>query len=276
MPTQCHKQNTFDLACCRLSSDIHCVCLGSWPFAFHFPFGMSFALVTLAVSFAFALAFGLASSFVHFSNINIKCASRFPRLPRPHVTVDRKDYFLVVCANVFGTQSKMVLQLWWRLISLSAALTVCQCTLHRNQHLSETGRAHGSSHQCHLPASVRGPVLSIKFSECVSSVTDFRFHDQAQKSVPNAASDERAQRETGFLSVLVWREIGQQVWHRSSRDDMCNFSEAWQRAGIATHRIFLLQYHRSAMNEPSFKDPRSSWSFRYEFESYHCSDTMQR
>ena len=153
---------------CLLSSFLSgSLCLGSWPFAFHFPFpfGMSFALVTLAVSFAFALAFGLASSFEHFSKNNIKCASRFPRLPRPHVTVDRKAYFLVVCANVFRTQSKMVLQLWWRLINQSAALTVCRCTLHRNQNCSDTGRAQGSSQQCHLPASVRGPVLWVNCCE---------------------------------------------------------------------------------------------------------------
>ena len=85
----------------------------------------------------------------------------------------------------------------------------------------------GSLQQSHLPASVRGPVLSIKFSECLSSVTAFCFHDQAQRSVLDAAHDDRVQHEIGLLSLLVWQEIGQHVWRRASRHFACNFSDTW-------------------------------------------------
>ena len=83
----------------------------------------------------------------------------------------------------------------------------------------------GSLQQCHLPASVRGPVLSIKFSECWSSVTAFRFHDQAQKSVLDAAHDDRVQHEIGFLSLFVWRKIGQQVCGSSA----AGYATSWKR-----------------------------------------------
>ena len=57
MPTQCHKQNTFHLACCRLSSEVHCVwALGPLPFTF--PLGCPLPLSHLPCPLPFPLPLG--------------------------------------------------------------------------------------------------------------------------------------------------------------------------------------------------------------------------
>ena len=119
--------------------------------------------------------------------------------------------------------------------------------------------------QCHLLASVRRLVLNIRFSECLSSVMAFRFHDQAHKSVLDAAHDDRVQHERSILSLIVWREIGQQEWHCSSRHVICNFSEAWVNCCEIRNELespivvfFVLPYHRSTMDDSGVEDPRSS------------------
>ena len=101
-------------------------------------------------------------------------------------------------------------------------------------------RVRDSFQQCHLPASARGPGLSIKFSERLSSVTAFRLHDQPQRCVLDALHNDRVQHEFGVLSLLVWREIGQQVWRCSSRHVICNVSEARVASSRNRHSSCLL------------------------------------
>ena len=88
-------------------------------------------------------------------------------------------------------------------------------------------RTHDTSQQCHLPASVCGLILSIKFSQCFASVTTRCLHDQAQRSVLDATRDDCVQHEICFLPLFVQREFTQQVWRCSSRHIVSNVSEAW-------------------------------------------------
>ena len=78
-----------------------------------------------------------------------------------------------------------------------------------------------------LPASVHGSILSIKFSQCFSSVTARCVHDQEQRSVLDATHNDCVQLEVCFLPLIVRREVTQQVWRCSSRHIVSHVSEAW-------------------------------------------------
>ena len=71
-----------------------------------------------------------------------------------------------------------------------------------------------------------GTILSIKFSQCFSSVTARCVHDQAQRSVLMQPTMTAYSVEICFLPLCV-RRITQQVWCCSLRHVVSNVSEAW-------------------------------------------------
>ena len=134
--------------------------------------------------------------------------------------------------------------------------------------------------------SVCGLILSIKFSQCFSSLTARCVHDQAQRSVLDATHNDCVQHEVCFLPLIVRREITQQVCCCSSRHIVSHshVSEAWvnscevrdelESSLVVTLFLCTIEARRFSQVSKiqSHHGPRSDT----ECESYHGSATISR
>ena len=157
----------------------------AFPFPLPLPLPLSLALVTLTFAFARALSFGLTFALADSVNVMSSrpvfqvCFER--KAPRSPVSLacSRCQFLLNVTEDVPTSAAALPPSM---LQTSRFDLAYCQIFSHHLLPLCQVVdvlcvatstvqlRVHDTSQQC-LPASVCGSILSIKFSQCFSSVT---------------------------------------------------------------------------------------------------------